>query len=186
MSEAGAISPRPIKIRRISQTFSPVQMPSASPAAIAPSVANDIAKASMSTSGPSAPQEPVLLIKRSKEHPNATVPTRGSALAAGYDLYSSEDVVIPKRGRKIVQTGIHLAVPVGCYGRVAPRSGLAVKHGIDVGAGVVDADYRGLLGVLLFNFTDDDFQSEPRSSRPLASLITYADAGPIPSPSQSG
>ncbi len=108
----------------------------------------------------SAPTQPVLRIKLDPEHPNAKLPTRGSALAAGYDLYASEDKVVPKRGRAAVQTGVRLAVPVGCYGRVAPRSGLASKHGIDVGAGVVDADYRGLLGVLLFNFTDEDFQSE--------------------------
>lgn len=57
-----------------------------------------------------------------------------------------------------MQTGIHIALPEGHYGRVAPRSGLAVKHGIDVGAGVVDSDYRGLLGIVLFNFGTEDFQ----------------------------
>jgi len=87
----------------------------------------------------------------------AKVPTKGSALAAGYDLYSSEDTVLPARGRGVVQTGISIALPEGTYGRVAPRSGLAVKHGIDTGAGVVDADYRGLLGVVLFNNSDEDF-----------------------------
>ena len=49
-------------------------------------------------------------------------------------------------------------MPPGTYGRVAPRSGLASKHGIDVGAGVVDEDYRGPLGVLLFNLSDTEFQ----------------------------
>lgn len=49
-------------------------------------------------------------------------------------------------------------IPSGCYGRVAPRSGLAVKNFIDVGAGVVDSDYRGNVGVVLFNFSDEDFQ----------------------------
>ncbi|KDN52375.1 Deoxyuridine 5-triphosphate nucleotidohydrolase mitochondrial precursor [Tilletiaria anomala UBC 951] len=112
----------------------------------------------MTTSAPAhAQSEPVLRVLRDKEHPNAKLPTRGSALSAGYDLYASEDATIPKRGRAAVQTGIRLAIPYGCYGRVAPRSGLASKHGIDVGAGVVDADYRGLLGILLFNFTDEDF-----------------------------
>ena len=63
-----------------------------------------------------------------------------------------------EEGRTVVQTGIHIALPEGHYGRVAPRSGLAVKHGIDVGAGVVDSDYRGLLGIVLFNFGTEDFQ----------------------------
>jgi dUTP pyrophosphatase len=53
---------------------------------------------------------------------------------------------------------LSVAVPEGTYGRVAPRSGLAVKHFIDVGAGVVDADYRGPLGVVLFNFGSQPFE----------------------------
>lgn len=101
-----------------------------------------------------------LLVQRHPSHPLAKLPTRGSALAAGYDLYSSEKVVLPRGGRKVVQTGICLAIPTGHYGRVAPRSGLASKHGIDTGAGVIDEDYRGLLGVLLFNFGDSDFTSK--------------------------
>ncbi|CBQ73304.1 probable dUTP pyrophosphatase [Sporisorium reilianum SRZ2] len=98
-----------------------------------------------------------LLVQRHPAHPLAKLPTRGSALAAGYDLYAAEKVVLPRGGRKVVQTGICLAIPTGHYGRVAPRSGLASKHGIDTGAGVIDEDYRGLLGVLLFNFGDADF-----------------------------
>ena len=53
---------------------------------------------------------------------------------------------------------VQIALPPGCYGRVAPRSGLAVKHFIDVGAGVVDEDYRGKLGVVLFNHGPEDFE----------------------------
>lgn len=91
---------------------------------------------------------------------SAKAPTRGSALAAGHDLYSSVKTVIKARGRGVVPLGIKIALPEGTYGRVAPRSGHAVKRGIDTGAGVVDADYRGELGVVLFNHSDDDFEIE--------------------------
>lgn len=62
---------------------------------------------------------------------------------------SSADVTIPARGKCIVPTDLSIAVPPGCYGRVAPRSGLAVKHFLDVGAGVIDEDYRGAVGVVM-------------------------------------
>ena len=90
---------------------------------------------------------------RLSEH--ATAPTRGSARAAGYDLFSAYDYTISPMEKAIVKTDIQIAVPSGCYGRVAPRSGLAVKHFIDVGAGVIDEDYRGNVGVVLFNFGKD-------------------------------
>lgn len=91
---------------------------------------------------------------------NATAPTKGSALAAGYDLYSSESAVIPAQGQGLVSTDLTIIVPIGTYGRVAPRSGLAVKHGISTGAGVVDADYRGEVKVVLFNHSQKDFSIE--------------------------
>ena len=59
-----------------------------------------------------------------------------------------------------METGLSLAVPLGHYGRVAPRSGLASKFSIDTGAGVIDSDYRGPLFVLLFNYSDVDFEGE--------------------------
>lgn len=89
---------------------------------------------------------------------NATVPTKGSALAAGYDLYAAESAVIPAQGQGMVGTDLTICVPIGTYGRVAPRSGLAVKHGISTGAGVVDADYRGEVKVVLFNHSQKDFE----------------------------
>lgn len=91
---------------------------------------------------------------------NATVPTKGSALAAGYDLYASESGIIPGHGQTLIKTDLTIIVPIGTYGRVAPRSGLAVKHGISTGAGVVDADYRGEVMVVLFNHSDKDFKVE--------------------------
>lgn len=91
---------------------------------------------------------------------NATVPTKSSALAAGYDLYASESGIIPGHGQTLIKTDLTIIVPIGTYGRVAPRSGLAVKHGISTGAGVVDADYRGEVMVVLFNHSDKDFKVE--------------------------
>jgi dUTP pyrophosphatase len=103
-----------------------------------------------------AEEVPALQVKRLSEH--ATVPTRGSAGAAGFDLYAAYDTVVPARGRSVVKTDIALKIPLGCYARVAPRSGLAVKKFIDTGAGVVDYDYRGNVGVVLFNHAEDDFE----------------------------
>ena len=69
---------------------------------------------------------------------NATLPTKGSDGAAGWDLYAAEEITIPPNDRAKVATNLHVAFPTGFYARVASRSGLAFKHGIDVGAGVVD------------------------------------------------
>jgi len=96
-----------------------------------------------------------LKVKRLSEH--AILPARGSKRAAGYDLCSAYEYVVPAGGKALVKTDIAIAVPEGHYGRVAPRSGLAVKNFIDVGAGVIDEDYRGNVGVVLFNFGAEDF-----------------------------
>jgi len=88
---------------------------------------------------------------------NAKLPTRASAFSAGYDLSSVENTVVPARQRKLIKTGLSFTIPVGHYGRIAPRSGLALKKGIDVGAGVCDADYTGEVCVILFNHSDEDF-----------------------------
>jgi len=101
------------------------------------------------------PENPVLRFAKLTEH--AFTPTRGSKLAAGYDLYSAYEYTVPAKGKVLAKTDIQIATPPGCYGRVAPRSGLAHKHFIDVGAGVIDEDYRGNVGVILFNFGTEDF-----------------------------
>lgn len=84
-------------------------------------------------------------------HPDAVLPTRGSLYAAGLDLYSIEDVHLSPNERRLVRTGLAVAIPRGYYGRIAPRSGLATKNGIDVLAGVIDSDYRGEVQCLLYN-----------------------------------
>lgn len=104
--------------------------------------------------GASHPAEKLRAVKL---RDGAILPVRGSAFAAGYDLSACEGTSIPKGGRGIVKTGLTIAIPMGTYARIAPRSGLAVKKGIQVGAGVVDYDYRGEVGVVLFNHGDEDF-----------------------------
>ena len=79
---------------------------------------------------------------------------------AGADLKASKDCTVPARGKCLVPTGLSIALPDGHVGLIWPRSGLAVKHSIDCGAGVIDAKYRGELKVLLFNHSDDDFSIE--------------------------
>jgi len=101
---------------------------------------------------------PMLQVKRLSE--NASIPVRGSPDSAGFDLASAEATVIKAGGKGIVKTDLSIACPPGTYARIAPRSGLAVKKFIDCGAGVVDADYRGPVGVVLFNFGSEDFVVE--------------------------
>ena len=88
---------------------------------------------------------------------NAVLPARGSAGAAGYDLCAASNCVIPSRGKGTVETGLAVSLPPGTYARIAPRSGLAIRNFIDVGAGVVDSDYRGEIKVVLFNHSAEDF-----------------------------
>jgi len=85
----------------------------------------------------------------------ATLPMRGSVLSAGLDLFCIEEIRLEPKSRILARTGIAVAIPVGYYGRVAPRSGLAVKNGIDVLAGVIDSDYRGELCCALLNTGDE-------------------------------
>ena len=89
---------------------------------------------------------------------NARLPVRGTTGAAGYDLAAPQIAVVPAHGKVLVKPGLSISMPTGCYGRIAPRSGLALKKFIDVGAGVVDEDYRGELGVILFNFGEEGFK----------------------------
>lgn len=82
---------------------------------------------------------------------DAIMPTRATTGSAGLDLHSVESVEIPPCSRALIKTGIVIQMPDEVYARIAPRSGLAFKHGIDVMAGVIDQDYRGEIGVILFN-----------------------------------
>ena len=98
------------------------------------------------------------VVKIKRMNVNARLPVRSSEGAAGYDLSAAHPAVVPAHGKCLVKTGLAMAIPNGCYGRIAPRSGLALKKFIDIGASVIDADYRGEVGVILFNFSDTDFE----------------------------
>jgi len=88
---------------------------------------------------------------------SAKIPTRASENAAGYDLASAEPAILAPGERKLIKTGVHVQLPTGYYGKIEARSGNAVKHGIITGAGVIDADYTGEIGVLLFNAGTEQF-----------------------------
>ena len=86
----------------------------------------------------------------------AKLPKRADEGAAGYDLTSIENISIPPKSRSLISTGLSIQLPMYSYGRIAPRSGLSVK-GLDVGAGVIDESFRGIIKVLLINNNDKDF-----------------------------
>ena len=90
-----------------------------------------------------------LRVKRISD--DATLPTRGSLGAVGYDLACTQDFVLDTQSHTLVSTGLGFQLPSGVYGRVAPRSGLTVKHGVHIGAGVIDPDYTGEVRVAMFN-----------------------------------
>ncbi|XP_014471789.1 PREDICTED: deoxyuridine 5'-triphosphate nucleotidohydrolase isoform X2 [Dinoponera quadriceps] len=102
-----------------------------------------------------------MILRFAKLSEKAHAPMKGSEYAAGYDLRSAYKYIVPAHGKELVKTDLQVQVPPGTYGRVAPRSGLAWKNHIDVGAGVIDADYRGNVGIVLFNHSNEDFEIAP-------------------------
>ena len=110
----------------------------------------------------------------------ATVPTRGSAHAAGYDLYAAEDAKIEPLCRQLIMTNLSVTCPPKHYARIAPRSGLAYRSGINVLAGVIDEDYTGDVGVILHNTGTDDMFKVTKGDR-IAQLIftPYHDGLPV-------
>nr|XP_025664560.1 deoxyuridine 5'-triphosphate nucleotidohydrolase-like [Arachis hypogaea] len=92
-----------------------------------------------------------LLLKVEKLSDNAVLPSRASPLSAGYDLSIAVETKISARGKTLVATDRSISIPEGTYACIALRLGFALKHSIDVGAGVIDADYRRPVGMILFN-----------------------------------
>jgi len=107
---------------------------------------------------------PIDILRFKQLDPRAVLPKRGSALAAGLDVCAIEDLEIGPKQRVMARTGLAVAIPPGFYGRIAPRSGLAAKKGLDVLSGVIDSDYRGEVLCLLYN-TGDEIINLPAGSR---------------------
>lgn len=118
-------------------------------------------------------------LKFRKLHDEARLPVRGSERAAGLDLCSVEERVIKARGgRAAIRTGLAVSIPEGFYGRIAPRSGLAVRHGLDVLAGVIDSDYRGEILCALINHGEEDLEIQVgmRVAQLIIEVITRPEA----------
>ena len=99
-------------------------------------------------------------VKTKKLHPEAKIPKRAHADDAGMDLYSIEDVAFMPGERRVVKTGIAMAIPSGYAGLIWDKSGLAIRSGIKVMGGVIDAGYRGEIQVGLKNLSDEEVRIE--------------------------
>lgn len=112
-----------------------------------------------------------MVIKLKKLSGDAVLPTRATANDAGYDLYATEDYVLQPLERKLFKTNIAIAIPKGYYGRIAPRSGLAYKNGIDVLAGVIDSSYRNDVGVILINLNAPELKQMELNLTPMEKVM---------------
>ena len=109
--------------------------------------------------------------------PTVCMPTHAISKSVGLDLYSPTNVLIPAHNKILVDLGIAFQIPMGYYGRIASRSGLAIHHHIHVGAGVIDPDYTGSVHVLLMNFSSQDHVIE--KNHHIAQMILEKVAYPV-------
>ena len=95
-------------------------------------------------------------------HPDAVAPARTRSGDAGYDLRATERVSIPQEGRRLVGTGVAIALPEGVAGLVTPRSGLAIEHGLTLlnAPGLIDPNYRGEIKVIVHNTSERRYTVE--------------------------
>ena len=107
------------------------------------------------------PEHLVVHITQLKNSEGLPLPHYQTEHSAGVDLYAAvaSETVVGAGAWKLVPTGLAIAIPEGYEGQVRPRSGLALKHGIGLlnAPGTIDADYRGEVGIILFNFSDQPF-----------------------------
>ena len=111
-------------------------------------------------------------------------PTRAHHDDAGLDLTANENIVIPSMGWRLVPTGTKTAIPKGQAGLVCPRSGLAAKHGITVlnAPGIVDAPYRGDIGVVLINHGPKPFEVQAGDRIAQLLVVPYTPLTPVGRP----
>ena len=107
----------------------------------------------------------------------ACIPTHATPKSVGLDLYSPVSVLILAHSKVLIDMGIAFQIPMGYYGQIAPRSGLAIHHHIHVGAEVVDPDYTGSVHMLLLNLSSQDHAIEVNHC--IAQLILEKVAYPI-------
>lgn len=91
----------------------------------------------------------------------AYMPVRGHAEDAGMDLRTPTEVTIPAGGSALIDTGVHMQIPVGYFGKLESKSGLNVKHSIVSHGGVIDSGYTGSIIAKLYNHGDSDFTFSP-------------------------
>ena len=108
---------------------------------------------------------------------NVITPTRATGGSVGLDFYSPEDYVIPPHRQLLIPTQIKLQIPLGYYGRIAPKSGLAILHQLHVGAGVIDPDYTGEIMILMINAASRAYSI--KRDDPIAQLILEKVSIPI-------
>lgn len=119
------------------------------------------------------------MIKFKRLRDSATLPDRGSREAAGFDIYADKEAfAMPIGGMCVVETGIAMSIPAGFFGSIRPRSGLAVRHGIDTMAGVIDSDYRGEIKVVLINHGEQGFAVKPGDR--IAQMVIQPHASDLP------
>ncbi len=109
-------------------------------------------------------------------HADAVPPARTRAGDAGYDLRATERVSIPQDGRRLVGTGIAIALPEGVAGLVTPRSGLAIEHGLTLlnAPGLIDPNYRGEIKVIVHNAGAEPFAIAAGDRIAQLLLVPYA------------
>lgn len=107
--------------------------------------------------------------------PNAELPRRVTPFSAGWDLFISEEAVVEAGTRKLLPTSIAVKIPVGYCGQLWTKSGLASKKSVEIGAGIIDSDYRGEVKVLFINDSEEDIalkKGDPIAQMVIVSICT--------------
>ena len=104
------------------------------------------------------------------------MPVRKTAGAAGHDLYSAAQAVVPAGGSVVINTGLSVALPKGHFGKIEGRSSLGIKHSVVPFGGIIDEDYRGVIMVKLFNHGPEDYRIDANDR--IAQLVVQKYSAP--------